>query len=170
MSVQGKFNKLLDVITRYAYKLNNYTEESFVAKKHEDVWSAAEVYAHITTANKLSVMGMHKAILGEATEDSNSLSWKARVIFFTGRIPSGRKAPESVIKRTPKFNSIAEAKNALDDLESELNAVWDNRNSWSKTQKMRHPALGYLNNEQWISFMLIHSKHHLKQLARIRQH
>jgi uncharacterized damage-inducible protein DinB len=170
MSSQKNFNKLIEVITRYAYKLNNYTEESFVEKKHEDVWSAAEVYAHITSANRLSIRGMHKAMLGEATEDSNPLSWQARIIFFLGRIPRGRKAPELLVKRTPKLNSIAEAKNALDDLESELNEIWDSRFKWSKTQKMRHPALGYLNNDQWISFMIVHSNHHLKQLARIRQH
>lgn len=170
MSAKRNFNKLIEVVTRYAYKLNNYTEESFLAKKQEDVWSAAEVYAHITAANRLSVRGMHKAMLGEATEDKNPLSWKARIIFFLGRIPAGRKAPELLQKRTPKFNSIADAKNALDELESELNEVWDNRHAWSKTQKMRHPSLGYLNNEQWIRFMIVHSNHHLKQLARIRQH
>ena len=77
MSAKRNFNKLIEVVTRYAYKLNNYTEESFLAKKQEDVWSAAEVYAHITAANRLSVRGMHKAMLGEATEDKNPLSWKA---------------------------------------------------------------------------------------------
>ncbi len=168
MSLTRNFNNLIETITRYSYKLNNYSEESFQLKKHPDVWSPAEVYAHITTANRITVKGMKKALNGEATEDSSSLSFQARVIFFTGQIPAGRKAPEVIVKRTPQINSIAEAKNILDELESELNEIWEKRYSWSKTQKLRHPALGMLNNKQWIKFMLIHSKHHLRQLDRIR--
>ena len=168
MSLKSNFNRLIEAITRYSYKLNNYTEESFQLKKHTDVWSPAEVYAHITTANRLTVKGMKKASNADATEDNSSLTWAARVIFLTGKFPAGRKAPDVIVKRTPELKSIADAKNALDELESELNEVWDMRHSWSKTQKLKHPALGMLNNEQWIKFMLIHSKHHLKQLDRIR--
>ena len=168
MSLKSNFNRLIEAITRYSYKLNNYTEESFQLKKHPDVWSPAEVYAHITTANRLTVKGMKKASNADATEDNSSLTWAARVIFLTGKFPAGRKAPDVIVKRTPELKSIADAKNALDELESELNEVWDMRHSWSKTQKLKHPALGMLNNEQWIKFMLIHSKHHLKQLDRIR--
>lgn len=168
MSLKNNFNALIETITRYSYKLNNYTEESFQHKIQADIWSPAEVYAHITTANRLTVKGMKKAINNEATEDSSSLSWPARIIFLTGRFPAGRKAPDVIVRRTPELKSIAEAKYALDELESELNEVWDFRHSWSKTQKLKHPALGMLNNQQWIKFMLIHSKHHLKQLDRIR--
>lgn len=168
MSLKSNFNRLIEAITRYSYKLNNYTEESFQLKKHTDVWSPAEVYAHITTANRLTVKGMKKASNADATEDNSSLTWATRVIFLTGKFPAGRKAPDVIVKRTPELKSIADAKNALDELESELNEVWDMRHSWSKTQKLKHPALGMLNNEQWIKFMLIHSKHHLKQLDRIR--
>lgn len=169
MSLTSKYNELIDVVTKYAYKLNNYTEESFLRKKQDDIWSAAEVYAHITSANRLTVKGMHKMLKGEATEDSSPLSWKAKVMFFFGSIPYGRKAPEVVIRRTPKYNGIADAKSALDDLEAELMEIWENRHSWSKTQKLKHPSLGLLNSEQWIRFMLLHSKHHLKQLDRIRR-
>jgi len=168
MSLTRNYNALIDTITKYSYKLNNYSEQSFQHKINETIWSPAEVYAHIITANRVTVKGMMKAINGEATEDKSPLSWPARAIFFTGRIPKGRKAPEVIVKRTPKLNSIAEAKNMLDELESELNEVWESRYSWSKTQKLRHPALGMLNNEQWVKFMVIHAKHHLKQLDRIR--
>lgn len=168
MSLNRNYNSLIDVIKNYSYKLNSFSEESFQFKYEVNTWSSAEVYAHIITANKLSLRGMLKAQLGEATEDISPLSWSARLIFFTGRIPKGRKVPELFKNRTPQFNSIAEAKSALDDLENELNNLWDNRNLWSKTQKIKHPALGLLNNEQWIKFMLIHSKHHLKQLKRIK--
>ena len=169
MSLNRQYILLIDVIKNYSYKLNSFNEESFQFKYDVNTWSSAEVYAHIITANKLSLKGMLKAQLGEATEDSSPLSWSARLIIFTGRIPKGRKVPELFIKRTPKFNSITEAKNALDELEYELNNLWDNRNLWSKTQKIKHPALGLLNNNQWMKFMFIHSKHHLKQLKRIKQ-
>lgn len=168
MSLTKKYNQILEAIARYSYKLNGFTDETFLAKKEEGVWSPAEVYAHIISANRITIKGMHKALNGEGTEDSSPLSFKARVIFFTGRIPKGRKVPEVIEKRTPKINSIAEAKQMLDLLESELNEIWDKRDLWSDTQKLKHPALGLMNNSQWIKFMYIHSMHHLKQLDRIK--
>lgn len=168
MSLAKKYNEILEVIARYSYKLNGYTEESFLAKKQEGVWSPAEVYAHIISANRMTIKGMKKLVAKEGTEDHSSLPFRARLILFTGRIPAGRKVPEVVEKRTPKINSIAEAKEQLDLLEGELNEIWDQRELWTETQKLKHPALGLMNNVQWLKFMLIHSKHHLKQLDRIK--
>lgn len=170
MSLVKKYNQILDALAKYSYKLNGYTDESFLAKKQEGVWSPAEVYAHIITANRITIKGMHKSLADEGTEDNSALSFKAKFIFFTGKIPAGRKVPEVVEKRTPKINSIAEAKEQLDLLEGELNEIWDKRELWSETQKLKHPALGLMNNAQWIKFMLIHTNHHLKQLDRIKSH
>jgi hypothetical protein len=161
------FNILIQTLEEYRRRLAVYSEEDFLLKTNPDVWSPAEVYAHILSANRLTVRGMQKAAEGNATEDPSKLGLKAFFILTFERFPKGRKVPEVVLKRTPKFNSITDAKEALEALVSELNKIWESNHSWSKTQKQKHPALGMLNNWQWIKFMKIHSKHHLKQLDRI---
>lgn len=161
------YNKLSTVLEEYSNRLNKYTEETFLKKSKEDVWCPAEVYAHILSANRLTIKGMHKALAGEATLDNGGLSWKTKLIFLMGRIPAGRKVPEVIKKRTPIYSSKIEAEEALRALKVELAEIWDKRASWTVDQKLKHPALGLLNNTQWMKFLLIHSKHHIKQLDRI---
>lgn len=161
------YSILLTALEDYRRRLAEYSEEVFVKKISDEVWSPAEVYAHIISANRLTIKGMHKAYEGNATEDSNGLSFKTWLILSFGKFPKGRKVPEVVQRRTPKFENKADAKNALEALINELNDIWSSNEQWSKTQKLKHPALGLLNNRQWIKFMKIHSKHHLKQLDRI---
>ena len=161
------FNILIQTIEEYRRRLGTYSESKFVEKINPEVWSPAEVYAHIISANRLTVRSMQKAVEGNATEDNSSLPWKARLILFTGRFPKGRKVPEVVAKRTPQFLAIADAREATEALLMELNDIWKSHEQWSPTQKLKHPALGLLNNKQWIKFMKIHSKHHIKQLDRI---
>ncbi len=163
-----QYKGLLSATQEYRKRLDSYTETEFMKKANADTWSAAEVYAHIISANRMTVRGMHKAAEGNATEDNSALTWSARLIMFFERFPKGRKVPEVVQKRTPRVNSIAEAIEITDSLINELNELMLTYPKWSRTQKLKHPVLGMLNNFQWIKFMKIHSKHHLKQLDRIK--
>lgn len=161
------YHILVHTMEEYRRRLSVYSEDSFLKKTNSEKWSPAEVYAHILSANRLSVRGMKKAAEGHGTEDNSPTQWNAKLIFLLGKLPKGRKVPEVVQKRTPQYHSIADAKEALEAFFTELAEVWQSRTKWSKTQKMKHPALGMLNNNQWIKFMKIHSKHHLRQLDRI---
>jgi hypothetical protein len=162
------YHILIQTIEEYHSRLNTYTESKFLEKINPEVWSPAEVYAHIIFANRLTVQNMQKAVEGQATEDNGKLPWKVRLLLFTGRFPSGRKVPDVVAKRTPQFLTIADAREATESLRAELINIWKSHALWSPSQKLKHPVLGLLNNKQWITFMKIHSIHHIKQLDRIR--
>lgn len=168
MMQDKQYRGLVSAILEYRQRLNTYTDVEFLRKANADTWSAAEVYAHIISANRMTVRGMHKAAEGNATEDSSNLPWKARFILFFEKFPKGRKVPEVVQKRTPAINTIAEAIESTESLMKELDELMATYTKWTKTQKLKHPALGMLNNYQWLKFMKIHSKHHLKQLDRIK--
>ncbi len=168
MITDRQYNGLVAAIQEYRKRLDTYSESEFLKKANADTWSAAEVYAHIISANRMTVRGMLKAAEGNATEDNNSLPWNARLLLFFEKFPKGRKVPEAVQKRTPVFISIAEAIESIESLGKELNELMLSHAKWSKTQKLKHPALGMLNNFQWLKFMKIHSTHHLKQLDRIK--
>lgn len=162
------FELLINAIKEYRNRIDAYTESDFLKKANPETWSAAEVYAHIISANRLTVRGMMKAAEGNATEDNSSLAWNARIILFFERFPKGRKVPEVVQKRTPKIESKAEAIETTEALLKELDELKASQANWSKTQKLKHPVLGMLNNFQWVKFMKIHSNHHIKQLDRIK--
>ncbi len=164
MSITSNYTALKKLIARYESLINNFSEEEFAKKINDHKWSKAEVYAHIISANRMTIKAMAKATNGEAKENSDSLSWAARIIFLLNKMPKGRKVPAVVEARTPKFSSKQDAYEAIKNLNIELDEVYANRQKWSKTQKNNHPALGPLNNEQWLAFMKVHTLHHLKQV------
>lgn len=167
MGLKNTYTRFMKSIEVYENRLNNYNEENFLKKKTADVWSPAEVYAHIISANRMTIKAMGKAVRKEATSDSNPLSWAARIIFFINRMPKGRKVPAVVEARTPKINSKLEAAEGLKVLKVELESIWEQRDLWPDDQKFKHPALGMMNNRHWLKFMQIHTEHHLAQLNRI---
>jgi hypothetical protein len=164
MSITSNYTALKKLIDRYESLLNNFSEEEFTRKISEGKWSKAEVYAHIISANRMTIKAMLKAANGEAKENSDSLSWPARIIFLLNKMPKGRKVPAVVEARTPKFLNKQDAYEAINNLKIELDEVYVIREKWSKTQKNNHPALGPLNNAQWLAFMKVHTLHHLKQV------
>ena len=164
MSIKSNYLSLIKLIDQYESLLNNFSEDEFIKKINEEKWSKAEVYAHIISANRLTIRAMAKAARGEATESNTSLSWPARIIFLLNKMPKGRKVPAVVQARTPKFNNKQDAVDAIVQLKNELNEVYASSEKWSKTQKNNHPALGPLNNAEWLAFMKVHTMHHLKQI------
>lgn len=164
MSITSNYKSIVKLIDQYESLLNNFSEEEFVKKINDEKWSKAEVYAHIISANRLTIRAMGKAAKGEATENADALAWPARFIFLFNRIPKGRKVPATIQARTPKFSNKQDAIDAILALKKELSEVYASHEKWSKTQKYNHPVLGPLNNAQWLSFMKVHTLHHLKQV------
>lgn len=164
MSITSNYTSLKKLIEQYESLLNNFSEEEFLKKPNAEKWSKAEVYAHIISANRLTIRAMVKAARGEATESTQSLSWPARIIFFFNRMPKGRKVPAVVEARTPKYNNKQEALDAIHQLIKDLDEAYATSANWSKTQKNNHPALGPMNNAEWLAFMKVHTQHHLKQV------
>ena len=103
MSIASNYKSLKKLINQYESLLSNFSEDEFVKKISDKRWSKAEVYAHIISANRMTIKAMVKAAKGEAKENNDSLSWPARIIFLLNKMPKGRKVPAVVEARTPKF-------------------------------------------------------------------
>ncbi len=152
---------------QYQARLVDFTDEEFVKNPVEGAWSNAEVYAHITSANLLSLRAAIKAAQGKAEEIAARVDWRVAVILFLGRLPRGRKLPKSLADTIVKITKEEAAERIQKVLET-LDELYVLLPEASSTQKAKHPRLGYLNAAQWLRFMEIHSFHHLKQLDRIK--
>lgn len=168
MSIANNYVSLKKAMKQYQDRLADYTDEAFAESPPLGGWSRAEVYAHITSANLLSLRAAIKAAKGNGDEIAVRVDWRVAVILFLGRLPKGRKLPKSLadtiikISKTEAAERIQAVLTALDELYVLLPEA-------SSTQKTKHPRLGYLNAPQWLRFIEIHSYHHLKQLDRINQ-
>jgi len=133
-------------------------------------WSAAQILDHLRKA-----YGGTTHVLGRCLESGQT---KARpvtlrdrlytlVVVRLGHLPGGRTAPEVTRpSETPDPNIVTLAEAALlafgeaaDRAEARFGPT---------ARLMNHPILGPLTAPQWRRFHLVHTRHHMKQIARRR--
>ncbi len=157
---------LLNIIADYRVKLTGMNEINFAITPPDGGWSYSEVYSHIFDSSLLSLIALANCIKGSGEEKPTAFAVK--VILFFGSLPPGKKykVPKRLIDRVKKID-ILTAKQMIDEFEQQLSKLYPQIKSANLNIKTKHPRLGYLNAEQWLRFIEIHLKHHLKQLARI---
>jgi hypothetical protein len=89
-----------------------------------------------------------------------------------GRIPRGKaKAPEAVCPQ--KMPSRDEMREALERTRKRFGATAQClgalQSPEARQRVVKHPALGKLNALQWLRFIEIHTKHHLKIIKDVRR-
>lgn len=168
MNIQQIKQSVRESIFVYRNLLNEIPEDDFQKTPAAGGWSYSQVYSHIIDVNQLSLISMEKCINGTAKRDSRRLHWKVWLIMFLGRFPPGRlKAPERIEAMVNKI-SREEAKNQLIRFSERFEEVSQKIHKALPDRKVSHPRLGPLNAPQWLRFIDIHTRHHIRQLYRIR--
>lgn len=133
-------------------------------------WSAAEVLEHLYLSYTGTIKGFERVIQARkpvATQTSLRQRWRTQVVVRFGYLPTGRKAPRATEPRglpAEKVRSeIGEKIVAMDAIIAECEARFGHG-----TRLLDHPVLGPLTGAQWRKFHLVHGRHHVKQLRRLR--
>lgn len=133
-------------------------------------WCAAEVLEHLYLSYTGTINGFERVIRkGKplATKASFSQSMLTLVIVKFGHMPSGRKAPTVAQPRglpaEQVRNEIGAKLATMDAIIADCEARFGHR-----VNVLDHPILGPLNAAQWRKLHLVHGRHHLKQLFRLR--
>jgi len=156
------------IVDAYKTKLSYYPDDIFQTIPPIHGWSYSEVYSHIFDSSLLSLIALEHAAKGKG--ENKPTHFVVKLILLLGSLPPARKykVPKRLAERVKKINKtealdfILEFEKALDD----NYALIAQANINCKT---KHPRLGYLNAKQWLRFIEIHLKHHLKQLERIEK-
>lgn len=161
--VNASIHKIVDA---YKAKLSQYDEEIFQVTPPINGWSYSEVYSHIFDASLLSLIALENCIKGKGEDQPTHFIVK--VILFLGAFPPAQKykVPKRMADRVKKITK-AEALDFILEFESSLLHIYPSVGGADQKVKTKHPRLGYLNSRQWLRFIEIHLKHHLKQLIRI---
>lgn len=168
MSLASTHRSIMASVRAYETLLDRVSEDDFVLTPPRGGWSYAEVYAHIFSINKVCFAAIRKCIEGKAVESDAPLHWKVRLVFLFGRFPSGFKVPDRFKDDVQKI-SRDDARKMISDFMRELEAVTPELSKAPKTQKQKHPRMGMLNAVRWYEFISIHTRHHERQLNRIRK-
>ena len=165
----AKIKKSLHIIIdAYKSKLSHYGDDIFQQTPPINGWSYGEVYSHIFDASLLSLIAMENCIKGKG--ESHKTHFAVKLILFFGAFPPAKKykVPKRLEDRVKKISKI-EALDFILEFEKSLDNLYPSVEGADQKIKTKHPRLGYLNAKQWLRFIEIHLKHHLKQLIRIDQ-
>ena len=167
-SIHKEINKVLDI---YRNRVDAIPDDLFNVTPPGGGWSYAEVYSHILQANLGSSIALEKCLLNNCIPTSKGRSLMGLLVLTFGRFPPVKlQVPDSVTKKMPVKNiSKEEARNLLIKCRKRIDELFPLIHGSAKYNRVKHPRLGMLNSQQWLKFILIHSKHHLKQLDRVEK-
>ncbi len=164
------YRAILAEMTKYDRLLETVSEEDFQRTPAENVWSYAEVFSHMLQANLGSLYAIDKCLLQTATLSpgrANLVSW---LILSTGRFPPvvKLKVPARLASQIKKMGKD-EARQLMDKFYARLEEIHARIDSATSSYKFEHPRLGLLNALEWYRFIEIHTRHHERQLQRIKR-
>jgi len=163
--IKASIHKIVDA---YKSRLSNYPEDIFQSIPPIAGWSYSEVYSHIFDSSLLSLIALEHAANGKG--ENKPTHFIVKLILLLGTLPPAKKykVPKRLAERVKKI-SKTEALDFVLEFEKALDDHYPSIAIASADCKTKHPRLGYLNAKQWLRFIEIHLKHHLKQLERIEK-
>ena len=163
--IKASIHKTVDA---YKSKLSAYADDIFQRVPPIDGWSYSEVYSHIFDSSLLSLIALENAAKGKG--EDKPTHFVVKLILLLGSLPPAKnyKVPKRLADRVKKITKT-EALDFILEFEKALDDNYPLVFTANANCKAKHPRLGYLNAKQWLRFIEIHLKHHLKQLERIEK-
>ncbi len=134
-------------------------------------WCAAEILEHLYLTYTGTVKGFERvAAAGKPLGTAQSWAQRGRtlVVVEFGHLPTGREAPPVTRPRgSPLEKVLAEIGPKITEMNDMIARCEEKMGARSKL--LDHPVLGPLTASQWRKFHLVHGRHHVKQLRRLRR-
>jgi hypothetical protein len=135
-----------------------------------DKWCTAEVLEHLYLTYTGTIKGFERVLqAGKPLATRASMKHRLRTVVVLGfnHLPSGRKAPKNTVPRglavEKVLSEVGLKITAMDAILAQCEA------RFGSGKVLDHPILGPLTAAQWRKFHLIHGKHHVKQILRLRE-
>ena len=153
----------------YRDLLDTVTDEQFAETPKDGGWSIAEVYSHVLQATLGASIAIERCINGTCDTSRKGLSLIGRFVLFFRRFPGRVKTPKAEASRmTVAKISKEDARNLIIKCRGRIDTIAPRIADETGIHKIKHTRMGMLNGKQWFRFALIHLKHHLKQIDRIK--
>jgi hypothetical protein len=134
-------------------------------------WCAAEVLEHLYLTYTGTIKGFERVMTtGKPLFSRASMAQRVRtlVVLGLGHLPAGTKAPAvAVPKDLPAetmLNEFGAKIETMDGMITQCETRFGRR-----VHVLDHPILGPLTAPQWRKLHVVHSRHHHKQLLRLRE-
>ena len=135
-----------------------------------DKWCVAEVLEHLYLTYTGTVKGFERVLeAGKPLAARASMRQRLRTLVVLGfnHLPEGRKAPKQTVPRGLPVEKVRAEIGvklaAMDAIVAQCEA------RFGRGKVLDHPILGPLTAAQWRKFHLIHGRHHVKQIDKLRE-
>ncbi len=138
-------------------------------------WSIQQIVEHLLLSYRSTAAVLQTRVdKGSATRASPSLQQRVGqlVVITLGRFPRGRLAPAEVappMRPTSLRDGAELTRRIKDDLVAMDTAAQSAEALFGSRRSASHLVLGPLSVQQWRKFHLVHGRHHVQQVRRIRQ-
>ncbi len=133
-------------------------------------WSSANILEHLSITFYGTGRALQKCLATgqrRATRPTFRQRVAVLVVIELGRFPSGRQAPAGTAPQGLSGEAALEAARRnlmeMDRVMAECEARFGNRGAI-----IDHPIAGALSLRQWRRFHWVHTRHHMKQIAKLR--
>ena len=137
----------------------------------EGKWSSAMILEHLLMTYTGTTLVMRKALAkGGPIGGRPKVMDRVRqfVVVEMQYLPGGRKAPPGTVPKGLEAARVLPAvEQAMKDMDA---AISECEGRFGPDVRVAdHPVLGPLRAEQWRRFHMAHCRHHMQQIARLRQ-
>ena len=135
-----------------------------------DKWCVAEILEHLYLTYTGTTKGFSR-ILDSGKAHRNTPTLRHRLLAFVvtgvGYFPNGVKSPPVATPRglAPE-KAISEVASRISEMDEIMSRCAAKLGADAKV--LDHPVLGPFSVSQWRKFHLVHGRHHLKQIRRLR--
>lgn len=171
MNIGSERREIDEVLDNYRSRLDTIPDALFDVTPPGGGWSYSEVYSHILQADIGSTIAIEKCTLSSCKPTSKGRTLIGLYVLTLKKFPPFRiKQPKTLAAAIPaKKITKEDAKNLLIKCRKRIDDIAPRIHDATLHNRYKHPRMGMLNARQWFKFILIHSKHHLKQLDRIEK-
>lgn len=164
-------SRIKESVERYLEKLSAIDSAKWIAKPANEGWSFAQMYDHLISAHYGMFARMIKGCASQAYgQEGGEMNGDGEKIFAYNSLPPiDIKVPQGFNAKQPEGIDLAAAKDQLEKLLSELDAVRILVEGATKTYKIKHPIIGLLNAQQWYNMCDMHWRHHFRQLQKLEK-
>ncbi len=162
------FAQALD-LSQQLLSLSEQAEERLTLQSARvSAWSVAQHLDHLAQANRLCADAIARILDSPPSGPEPGLTLAGHAVLLTGRIPRGRgSAPSATV---PSTASTSETRNRLREAHQAVTAIGERLGDLDGAQgRLGHPALGGFTAFQWLRFIAIHTRHHLKIIKDIQR-
>ncbi len=133
-------------------------------------WSAVEVLEHLYLTYTGTIKGLERVLAaGKPLVTPSTWAHRRRrwVVLGFGYLPSGREAPPFSRPRGAAAEKVlAEIGPKIAEMDVMIARC---EAGFGRGILLDHPILGPLSGAQWRKFHLVHGRHHVKQIRRLRE-